>query len=712
MSMKKLCIFLCFLASFAVAQPLYAEEVAPDIIVSDTTVPVVTLVGDSSVSLVQGGTYSEQGATAVDDVDGDVTSAVVVTGAVDVSVVGTYTLSYSVTDAAGNSAVPVTRSVVVTAPVAPVVPSETVLIRNGASILYQGTVNLPDAGTISIPDNTGALHEVSRRSVLGFLYALDQESTAFSISDIHYYSSFGSLYLKCITGEGGAPSCDNWQYVVNGVVPQTGMDTTTLSGGESIGLYFGTTHQVVLSAASITEGGSFVATAQQYNYADNSWSPLGGVSIGVTLPNPNDPYAPTVVKTQAVDAQGAATISLDHADTYAVGIVEDYYFPTYSLAVTKAQPVSGGTIVISLPHAEFDLGRALLFLEKIQKSDGSFGGDLYTDWAAVAVSATDSGRLMQDRIRSYFKTHSALQPSVTDNERRALALLALGENPYSFEGKNYIQPILDSFDGVQFGDALLVNDDIFALIPLLSAGYTEKDVLIEKDIAFVVSKQRTDGSWEGSVDLTAAAVQALVPFKHREDVSFSLKKAADYLEHAQQSNGGFRSVYTTSWAGGAMHALGASWVKDGKSISDYFARQQAADGAVLPDTDTKENRVWATSYAIPAVIGKSWSAILHAVPKPVVAPTIVADAETVAIQDTPQTTPVAAAPKNQKTASVAAKAEISETAEVNTLPEVDPRAFTASAEKSNRPVSAGVVVSSVLGLGALAYIGRHMMVKK
>ena len=50
-----------------------------------------------------------------DDVDGDVTSLISITGSVDTSSVGTYTLTYSVEDAAGNSS-SITRTVVVKTP--------------------------------------------------------------------------------------------------------------------------------------------------------------------------------------------------------------------------------------------------------------------------------------------------------------------------------------------------------------------------------------------------------------------------------------------------------------------------------------------------------------------------------------------------------------------------------------------------------------------
>ncbi len=69
---------------------------------SDTTAPVVTLVGDAAIQLTVGDAFTDSGATATDDVDGALTP--VVTGSVDTTTAGSYTLTYTATDAAGNSA--------------------------------------------------------------------------------------------------------------------------------------------------------------------------------------------------------------------------------------------------------------------------------------------------------------------------------------------------------------------------------------------------------------------------------------------------------------------------------------------------------------------------------------------------------------------------------------------------------------------------------
>lgn len=83
----------------------------------DTTAPVIALVGDNPQEINNGDAYTELGATATDDVDGDISTNIVIdSSAVDTSVDGSYTVTYDVSDAAGNAAAQVTRTVNVSTP--------------------------------------------------------------------------------------------------------------------------------------------------------------------------------------------------------------------------------------------------------------------------------------------------------------------------------------------------------------------------------------------------------------------------------------------------------------------------------------------------------------------------------------------------------------------------------------------------------------------
>lgn len=83
----------------------------------DTTPPVISLNGDATLEHEQGTAYNDPGASANDETDGSV--AVSVSGSVD-DAAGSYTLTYSASDSAGNSA-SLTRTVIVADTTAPVI---------------------------------------------------------------------------------------------------------------------------------------------------------------------------------------------------------------------------------------------------------------------------------------------------------------------------------------------------------------------------------------------------------------------------------------------------------------------------------------------------------------------------------------------------------------------------------------------------------------
>jgi hypothetical protein len=70
----------------------------------DDVPPVITLNGSASVSIIAGSNYQDAGATAIDNVDGDVSDQIVVDNPVNTSRVGTYTVTFTVADTMGNTA--------------------------------------------------------------------------------------------------------------------------------------------------------------------------------------------------------------------------------------------------------------------------------------------------------------------------------------------------------------------------------------------------------------------------------------------------------------------------------------------------------------------------------------------------------------------------------------------------------------------------------
>ncbi len=90
-----------------------ATPVQRTVNVTDQTAPVITLIGSNPMSVNQGATFTDPGATVSDNVDTGLTATV--TGSVDTTTIGSYILTYNVSDTAGNAAIAVTRTVTVVA---------------------------------------------------------------------------------------------------------------------------------------------------------------------------------------------------------------------------------------------------------------------------------------------------------------------------------------------------------------------------------------------------------------------------------------------------------------------------------------------------------------------------------------------------------------------------------------------------------------------
>jgi hypothetical protein len=73
------------------------------IVVLDKTAPTLTLLGGATVNVEQCEVYNELGAVASDLTDGNLSSSIKISGSVNTSVVGKYTLTYNVADAQGNA---------------------------------------------------------------------------------------------------------------------------------------------------------------------------------------------------------------------------------------------------------------------------------------------------------------------------------------------------------------------------------------------------------------------------------------------------------------------------------------------------------------------------------------------------------------------------------------------------------------------------------
>jgi hypothetical protein len=143
--------------------------------VVDTTAPVVTLSGASTVSVELGDDYAELGATAT---DASGTVSVVITGTVDTDTVGSYTVTYTSTDASGNEGT-ATRTVNVVDTLAPVITSsDTFTVDESLTETAIGTVTAYDNSTTGVTFAvSGTEIQITSGGVLSFVTAPEYEDS-------------------------------------------------------------------------------------------------------------------------------------------------------------------------------------------------------------------------------------------------------------------------------------------------------------------------------------------------------------------------------------------------------------------------------------------------------------------------------------------------------------------------------------------------------
>ena len=102
---KVLIIILLIIIVLVVIKMLNKKDTvqtSPSIKIEDSEAPQLNLNGNQKTIVVIGNEYKEEGATATDNIDGDISSEIKISGDLDTSKKGTYEIKYTVQDKSGN----------------------------------------------------------------------------------------------------------------------------------------------------------------------------------------------------------------------------------------------------------------------------------------------------------------------------------------------------------------------------------------------------------------------------------------------------------------------------------------------------------------------------------------------------------------------------------------------------------------------------------
>jgi hypothetical protein len=196
--------------------------------IGDTTPPTITLLGSNPIPIQLNSSYLDAGATASDNLEGDVTLSIIIVNAVNTSILGSYPVTYNVSDAAGNAATQITRTVNVVDNIVPTVSAiplagiynstqNITLVPSDPSIIYY-TTNGATPTTSSpvyndpIPINTDTTVKSFAKTLTGnsgpmvtVLYTIDPVSPIITlIGNAHVTVDISSPYA-----DAGATANDN-----------------------------------------------------------------------------------------------------------------------------------------------------------------------------------------------------------------------------------------------------------------------------------------------------------------------------------------------------------------------------------------------------------------------------------------------------------------------------------------------------------------------
>lgn len=258
-------------------------------------------------------------------------------------------------------------------------------------------------------------------------------------------------------------------------------------------------------------------------------------------------------------------------------------------------------------------------------------------WIMQALIAAGQSDVPTDHLKSV--AAGGFNPT-NDYAKAILALAAAGENPTTFGEIDYVAKLKTYYDGVQMGDATLLNDDVWSILALASikeAGSVE--AIAAKD--FLLANQNADGGWgylvggsSGSND-TAAAIMALREMGLDAN-SAVITNAIAFLHTMQNDDGGFMNdpawgtdsdSGSDAWVISAIYKVGqdpANWLKNGNNpLAHMLSLQDSADGGfwwVDPSGSPAFNNKAMTPYVVIALTGKSFPIGYYEIPQPTPAP--------------------------------------------------------------------------------------------
>lgn len=284
----------------------------------------------------------------------------------------------------------------------------------------------------------------------------------------------------------------------------------------------------------------------------------------------------------------------------------------------------------------------LAYLKTQQDATGLIAGfNGISSWSAMSFAAAGINPATVSNngssLLQYIGGHQpAAGASATEWVRELLAITAAGQNPFTFSGTDYVAKVETFHNNSQLGSTTQVNDDMFGLLGLLSAGDSASSDVKQDALDFILTHQQADGgfSWSTTgitgVDDTAAALQAFIAAQKdgmtAPNLATAIANAKAYILAAKNTDGGFpylkgeaSNASSTAWAVMALSALGVTGA-DIDSAKAYLRSAQEENGSFKWQTGSAGD-TFTTAYAVHALTGKYWPVKVFAGTGPTPTPT-------------------------------------------------------------------------------------------
>jgi len=291
--------------------------------VVDTTAPVLTLVGSNPVDVEAATTYTDAGATAQDNYDGDITTSITTTNNIDMNTVGTYSVIYNVADANGNSAVPLIRTVNVVDTTAPVI---TIIGSNPVDIQVGSVYN--DAGAIAADTLDGDL---------------SSSITVVNNVDANTVGTYTITYD--VTDSAGNQATQAVRTVNVNSAPNTppSVDSVSLSTSSSDGLVYSDVTLACSSTVSDADGDA-VTTSTTWTADGNQIGTGSSITLTTTLVDIGDSVFCTVTPNDG---------TTDGSSVSSTAATVSNYAPTInSVTIDNTSPTVGDTLTCSATSSD------------------------------------------------------------------------------------------------------------------------------------------------------------------------------------------------------------------------------------------------------------------------------------------------------------------------------------------------------------------------